>query len=89
MFDSIRKLYAYRVVLLSKREVAFENFRLSGWGSIRRPPNYLTWVAALGKLQGTGDRDFTTIIKGWNGVCSSSMALTGRKALAVRNLMEK
>ena len=74
---------------MSKRAVVFENFRLSGRGSIRRPPNCLTWVASLGKLHGTGDRDFTTIIKGWNGVCSSNMALTGRKALAVRNLMEK
>ena len=89
MWDSIREIRAYRTKFVSKREEIYENFRLSARGAIRRPPNCLTWTSALLSLQSAGDQDAGLIIKGWNSVCSGNAQLIGRKALAVRNMLER
>ena len=57
LYDSVRKLHAYITNFVSKRDEIFENFRLSARGSIRKPPNCLTWVSALLSLQNAGDKD--------------------------------
>jgi hypothetical protein len=51
LYDSILRIEVHRVEFASKREELFANFKLSHRGSIRKPPNVLTWVFALGKLQ--------------------------------------
>ena len=50
MLDNIWVFHARRVELWSKREAAFENFRLSGQQSVWWPPNCLTWEVAGDKV---------------------------------------
>ena len=89
LHDSVRRLHAYITHFVSKRDEIFENFRLSARGSIRKPPNCLTWVSALLSLQNAGDKDSSSIIKTWNQTASANAQLIGRKALAVKNVLDR
>jgi hypothetical protein len=50
LYASILKIEVHRVEFASKQEELFSNFKLSHRGSIRKPPNVVTWVFALSKL---------------------------------------
>lgn len=74
----------------SAREALFQNFRLAGRGSIRRPPHLLDWVHSLRQLaQKAGERDTGIVIRLWNAQCAQTLQIVGRKAMALKNLMEQ
>lgn len=86
---NIRELRCVPLRFASAREALFQNFRLAGRGSIRRPPHLLDWVHSLRQLaQKAGERDTAIIIRMWNAQCSQTLQIVGRKAMALKNLME-
>ena len=65
----------------------FYNFKVSSRGSIREPPNPITWVYALNRL-GSAFQDPADVIRMWNEVSVKSDRLVGGKYLAVKNLLQ-
>ena len=65
----------------------FYNFKVSSRGSIREPPNPITWVYALNRL-GSAFQDSSEVIRNWNDVSIKADKLVGGKYLAVKNLLQ-
>jgi hypothetical protein len=87
---NIRELRCVPLRFASAREALFQNFRLAGRGSIRRPPHLLDWVHSLRQLaQKAGERDTGIVIRLWNAQCAQTLQIVGRKAMALKNLMEQ
>ena len=80
-------IFVVHVRHVSLQEEVFHNFKLSLRGSIRRPPNLLTWVGALSQLKLKGYEDSAGVIARFNSTVGSSFQLAGAKAAAVGNLM--
>ena len=82
----IRCLFFDKVPL---RDMIFHNFQLAGRSAIRKPPNLVDWVHSLRQLEKrAGDKDTQSIIRTWNGQCTSALQIVGRKAMALKNLWE-
>ena len=81
--DSARSIWVYVVCTNNKRDMLFQNFRISVRGSIRRPPHVLTWVSALAKTR----EDPAVVIKAWNARSSRAGQLLWAKAVAVRQIL--
>lgn len=89
LLDSCSQIYVHCVAMATKREELLENFKRSTRGSIRKPPNVMTWVLGLQQLRANGDSDIATIVKHHNANSSKAGQLAGAKAQAVKNLLEQ
>ena len=85
--ETCSTVYVYHVQHLTLQDEVFHNFRLSLKGSIRKPPNFLTWIQVLTKLKSCGYEDSAAVIARFNLTVAKSMQLAGQKATAVGNLM--
>ena len=47
LYDTIRRIYVYCMVFGSCQDQLFHTFKLSTRGSIRKPPNCVTWVLGI------------------------------------------
>lgn len=88
LWQSIREIHAYDMAFTSAKEEVFSSFRMSCRGSIRRPPNVLTWCITLQKLKTSGEADVSNIMKQWNSQSTKNHALVGAKSTSVKNLLE-
>ena len=52
--ESVQMIHVHCVKHLTLQDEVFHNFRLSIRGSLRRPPNVMTWVGTLSKLRNKG-----------------------------------
>ena len=87
--NNIRELRSVSLQFASPRDALFQNFKMAGRGSIRKPPNLIDWVHSLKQLaQTAGERDSGVIIKLWNGQCAAVLQIVGRKAMALKNLLD-
>ena len=82
-------IYVHCVQFATKRDELLENFKRSTRGSIRKPPNVMTWVLGLQQLRAKGDTDIATTVRHHNATSSKIGQLTGAKAQAVKNLLEQ
>ena len=90
LYESIRDLHCCSLSYSSQKDALFYNFKVSARGSIRRPPNLVDWVQALQQLAlRAGERDTGGIVKRWNAQCSKQMQIVGRKAMALKCLLEQ
>ena len=87
VMKSCQEIFVHFVSLPSAQEEIFHNFRMSLRGSIRRPPNLLTWVGVLQALKQHGYEDSGEVIARFNGTVARQMQLQGSKAVAIGNLM--
>jgi hypothetical protein len=88
-YKSVQKIEVHRIEFSSQRAQIFSNFKLSHRGSIRKPPNTLTWVFALDKLQKEhGETDPSNVVSMWNSEVAKANQLLGSKASSVKNLLE-
>ena len=67
-----------------RRSEALENFKLSCRGSIRKPPNVITFVGTVFNLGLTEEKDFTSFAKDWNKASSKQFQITGQKAMTLK-----
>ena len=87
-YISLLAVYTQKIKYASAREEVFANFRLSHRGSIRKPPNAITWVYCLEQLQEDhGERDASAVLKIWNVTSPKQSQIVGGKAQAVKNVM--
>jgi len=87
--NNIMELRSVSLQFASPRDALFQNFKMAGRGSIRKPPNLIDWVHSLKQLaQTAGERDSGVIIKLWNGQCAAVLQIVGRKAMALKNLLD-
>ncbi|CAJ1446520.1 unnamed protein product [Effrenium voratum] len=80
-------VYVHHIKHFSLQDEVFYNFRVSLRGSIRRPPNLLTWVGTLSQLKQKGYEDSAAVISRFNSGVGKSFQLVGSKATAIGNLM--
>ena len=66
----------------------FFNFKESIRGSIRKPPNAMTWVHSLMALVKCGETDPGGVIRIWNAQASRNSQIAGEKAQSIKNIME-
>ena len=89
--DKLRKSLKCVFVYFTKHNTleheVFHNFRTSLRGSIRKPPNLLTWVGVLDKLRNKGYEDAAAVISRFNLTVAKSSQLVGTKANTVANLL--
>jgi hypothetical protein len=89
LYQSVRAIYAHKLVFADKEAEIFENFKLSQRGEIRRAPNVITWVFTLMEL---GKKyqltDIGAVLRKWNNMASKSAQLLGGKSQSVKNIME-
>ncbi len=85
--ESVQMIHVHCVKHLTLQDEVFHNFRLSIRGSLRRPPNVMTWVGTLSKLRNKGYQDCTSLIARFNQTVAISFQLIGGKSVAVGNLM--
>lgn len=84
------KIHAQHLKFASQKAAIFNNFKLSHRGSIRKPPNAVTWVAVLAELQAEhGEKDPAAVIRSWNDDAAKSDRIVGAKSMAVKNIMSK
>ena len=89
LFFSIQELHCCSLAFSTQRDMLFSNFKMSGRGSIRKPPNLIDWVHSLKQLAVRGgDRDTGNIIKTWNSQCTQNLQIVGRKSMSLKNLLE-
>lgn len=89
LFFNIRELHCCSLAFSTQRDMLFSNFKMSGRGSIRKPPNMIDWVHSLKQLAVRGgERDTGSIIKTWNSQCTQNLQIVGRKAMSLKNLLE-
>jgi len=83
--DSVKKIFCHSIFVSVRRAEMFYNFRVSCRGSIRRPPNVLTWVHSLEMLlKEHGETDAASVVRLWNAQASENNQLVGSKSVAVR-----
>ena len=89
LWNSLRHIHAWNMVFPSLKDQIDSNFEMSCRGSIRKPPNVLSWVHVLSKMRQAGEHDTNSIIRTWNTRHAlAGHKLTGGKATAVRNVIE-
>ena len=90
LYQSIREINCCNMVHKSPREQLFYNFKLGGRGSIRKPPNLIDWTLSLRHLAArAGEKDTGNVVRMWNSQCPVSQQIVGRKAMALKSLMEQ
>ena len=85
---SARRITCIDISFGSLREQTFSNFHLSLKGSIRRPPNVISWVVMLLRMRTGGDSDTGSILRTWNASAPKHGQIVGSKSQTVKNLME-
>ena len=70
------------------KEEVFYNFKESIRGSIRKPPNAMTWVHSLMALVKCGESDTGGVIRTWNAQATRSSQIVGEKSQSIKNVME-
>ncbi|CAK0830785.1 unnamed protein product [Prorocentrum cordatum] len=66
------------------------NFKQSVRGAIRQPPNIITWIVTLERLQTCGAAtDPQAVVQEWNQQCPKGQQLKGGQAQAVQLVLEK
>lgn len=88
MYTSVLRVWALHAPASSKREIALANMKLSARGSIRRAPNVITILFMVQKLKTSGDSDFASFLKIWNMRSARSHHVLGKKAQALKLLIE-
>ena len=87
--DSILTIYVHHVEQASKLDEALQNMKLSARGSIRKKTNLIQIVMMVSKLQTFGMSDFIVFVKKWNGMAVRSDQLIGRRAVAMKLLLDQ
>jgi hypothetical protein len=88
LYKSILEIFTQKIIFTSAREELFSNFRLSHRGAIRKPPNAITWVCCLERLQSDhGECDAAAVLRVWNTSAPKASQIVGVKAMAVKNVM--
>jgi len=87
LLKSIQIIYAYRLLFVSKKDEILDNFKRSIRGSIRRPPNIMTWVVVLTNLKKHGE-DAASVVRQHNAQNARLGQLVGAKAQAVKNILD-
>ncbi|CAK9020813.1 Uncharacterized protein SCF082_LOCUS15069 [Durusdinium trenchii] len=85
--STVTAIFCHHVVHASVQDEVFQNFKLSLMGSIRKPPNLLTWILTLASLKQHGYEDSAAVIQRFNSTVGKSSQLLAAKATAVGNLM--
>ena len=89
LYNTIREITCCNMVHTSARDQLFYSFKLGGRGSIRKPPNLIDWTLSLRQLAArAGDTDSGSVVRMWNSQCTVSQQIVGRKATALKTLME-
>lgn len=89
LYDSVRRIECHHVKYNSMRDEVFANFKQSHRSSICKPPNAVTWVYSLQRLQAeTGVGDVSEIVQTWNRDASKATQLSGSKAMSVKHLLQ-
>ena len=84
-FQSLSDIHAHVLEPTALQNEVILNFMLSSRGSIRKPPNTLTWVSTLKNLRDqAGFSDFDGLAKEFNKGVGSKLQLVGQKAMTVR-----
>eukprot|EP00959_Pyramimonas_sp_CCMP1952_P315467 6602620-Pyramimonas_sp.AAC.1 len=66
------------------------NFKQSVRGAIRQPPNVVTWIVTLMRLQKSGAAvDPQIVVQEWNNTCPKQSQLKGGQAMAAQLVLEK
>ena len=70
-----------------RRKIRFYNLKSLSRGSIREPPNPITWLHGLISLQTTGGWDSGNVIKAWNEQAAKPERLVGQRFMTVKNVL--
>jgi hypothetical protein len=90
LFETCSRIHCYQLAVSGLKEELLLNFKRSCRGSLRQPPNVITWVLGLRNLASRGLKDSAAVITAWNNQCGSKHdALVGAKFAATKLLMEK
>ena len=88
LHNSVLRVYVYHSPQSTRRAEAITNMQLSCRGSIRKPPNVITFAAMAVNLAENGDADFGSFVKDWNQVSGRTHMIIGQKFSTRKLLME-
>lgn len=88
LWRSICEIRAVNISFGTLREHTFHNFKLSSRECKRRPPNVVSWVVVLDKMQQAGDKDAGASIRQWNKGNPKTNHVVCAKAQSVKHIME-
>ena len=86
LVQTLQRVHVQSIVHATPSEAMFFNFKMSVRGSIRKPPNVITWVLCLQKLKVL---DAGATIRAWNQSSSKGSLLMGSKAAAVKLVLDQ
>ena len=74
LFNTSRQIHAQFLHWVNLRAQVFHRNKIDARGSIRKPPNVISWTISLRKLRAAGDKDAGDVIKAWNQEASKTAA---------------
>lgn len=88
LYTTLQVVSCNAIAFSRATDEVFYNFKESIRGSIRKPPNAMTWVHSLMALVKCGENDPAGVIRTWNFQASRNSQITGEKAQSIKNIME-
>ena len=89
LYESILTIFVHHVEQATTLDEALHNMKLSARGSIRKKANIIKIVMMINKLQTFGLNDFTVFVRKWNGMAVRVDQIIGRRAVAMKLLLEQ
>eukprot|EP00959_Pyramimonas_sp_CCMP1952_P326544 6835375-Pyramimonas_sp.AAC.1 len=90
LYEKAKSIFALGVNVVHRKMLMMLNFKQSVRGAIRQPPNIITWIVTLERLQTCGAAtDPQAVVQEWNQQCPKGQQLKGGQAQAVQLVLEK